>query len=104
MGRQFELQPVPNCIMSNRITFESEDKTKTGKPIWIEYQERTKALLCFTSFFLNKNCRLRFEMSMVSKSRSVILPKPVSTTFLTGEIARHKKELDSSTTENENHT
>jgi len=39
---------------------------------------------------------------MVSKSRSVILPKPVNTTFLTEEIAGSKRESEFSITENRN--
>lgn len=45
--------------------------------------KRTKALLCLTSFFLNRNCRFRLERSMVSRSNRVILPKPVKTIFFT---------------------
>src|ERR1700678_1931493 len=62
---------IPPCSVQSRIT----NCKLCGK--------RTSALLCFTSFFLNKNCRLRFDKSIVSKSSSVILPKPVRTTFLT---------------------
>ena len=47
------------------------------------YERRTRALLCFTSFFLNRNCRLRLERSMVSRSSKVMWPKPVSTIFFT---------------------
>jgi hypothetical protein len=43
----------------------------------------TSAFECFTSFFLNKNCRFRLERSIVSKSSSVMSPNPVSTRFLT---------------------
>lgn len=41
------------------------------------------ALLFFTSFFLNRNCRFRLDKSMVSRSSSVMCPKPVKTRFFT---------------------
>ena len=43
----------------------------------------TIALLRFTSFFLNKNWRFKLERSIVSRSSTVIFPKPVRTIFLT---------------------
>ena len=49
----------------------------------LKRERLTSALDCFTSFFLNKNCRFRFEMSIVSKSSTVILPNPVKTIFFT---------------------
>jgi hypothetical protein len=51
----------------------------------------TKALLCLTSFLRNKNCRLRFERSIVSNLSKVIFPKPVRTMFFT--IPSHKRLL-----------
>ena len=41
------------------------------------------ALLCLMSFFRNRNWRLRFERSIVSRSSSVMSPKPVNTMFFT---------------------
>src|SRR5258705_130513 len=43
----------------------------------------TSALGLLTSFLRNKNCRFRFERSIVSKSRRVMSRKPDSTTFFT---------------------
>lgn len=61
--------------------------------------ERTSALLCFTSFLRKRNWRLRFDKSIVSRSKRVISPNPVITTFFTGEpnkqvSTRKKDELD----------
>lgn len=47
--------------------------------------DRTRALLCFTSFLRKRNWRLRFDKSIVSRSKRVISPNPVITTFFTGE-------------------
>ena len=44
------------------------------------------ALLCLISFFLNKNWRFRLDRSMVSRSSSVISPKPVRTMFFTIDV------------------
>ena len=45
----------------------------------------TKDLLCFTSFLRKRNWRFRFDRSMVSRSKRVISPNPVITTFFTDE-------------------
>jgi hypothetical protein len=49
----------------------------------------TMALLCFTSFLRKRNWRLRFDRSIVSRSKRVISPNPVITTFFTSKPVSH---------------
>ena len=47
--------------------------------------DHTRALLCLTSFLRKRNWRLRFDRSIVSRSKRVTSPNPVMTTFFTSE-------------------